>query len=303
MTDHLQPMPVADAICSPGVRAYYPERIDELHWAAHIRDAMLARSTRVNFGAAPHQQDILPVTHDGETVGAELAVMLRDHIGPQKLPFDDMWFEGVWPSDVGGWVKGARNAAICASTRINNPDTGWQRLYDGFLMTIYFLMDDGSIVRFPRAVRVTANDDGVPEDLHAPTYAHYDGASDPLHFYTALALVLPAMWAIGLMNCRNVKTQEVQRVATKTKKQRRARNTSALSYHTIVLPRHDSGGGGDGGATGRARLHTVRGHFATYTGEAPLFGKYTGTFWRPWSLRGNPDRGVVESDYKLEAAE
>jgi hypothetical protein len=100
--------------------------------------------------------------------------MLRDHVGPQKLPFDDVWCEGVWPSSVGGWVNGARNTAVYASTRINNPDTGWQRIYDGFLMTIFFLMADGSIMRFPRAVRLKASDDGVPEDLHAPTYAHND---------------------------------------------------------------------------------------------------------------------------------
>jgi hypothetical protein len=196
-------------------------------------------------------------------------------------------------------VKKARNAAVYASTRITNPETGQQRLYDGFLMTIFFLMDDRSIVRFPRAVRVTASDDGVPQDLHAPTYAHNDGDGDPMHFYIALALVLPAMWAIGLMNCRNVKTQEVARVATKTKKQRRARDTGVLSYHTIVLPRTAGGGDGDGSRTGMARMHTVRGHFAVYGPEAPLFGKYTGTFWRPWSLRGNPGRGVVQSDYRL----
>jgi hypothetical protein len=73
MSSHgLQPMPVADAICSPGVRAYYPERIDELHWAAYIKDTMLTRSTRVNFGAAPHQQDILPITHDGKRLAPSL---------------------------------------------------------------------------------------------------------------------------------------------------------------------------------------------------------------------------------------
>ena len=47
-------------------------------------------------------------------------------------------------------------------------------------------------------------------------------------------------------------------------------------------------------------LHTVRGHFAHYTADAPLFGKYVGTWWRPWHVRGNPDHGVVVSDYKLD---
>ena len=32
--------------------------------------------------------------------------------------------------------------------------------------------------------------------------------------------------------------------------------------------------------------HIVRGHFATYTDNNPLFGKYTGTYWRPSHARG-----------------
>ena len=85
----------------------------------------------------------------------------------------------------------------------------------------------------------------------------------------------------------------------KTKKQRRLRNTGLLSYHTIVLPGAAGNGNGNGQGAGTTRLHTVRGHFATYTPEAPLFGKLVGTYWRPWHLSGNPERGVIESDYKL----
>ena len=66
--------------------------------------------------------------------------------------------------------------------------------------------------------------------------------------------------------------------------------------HTIVLPGADHGGEGDGQGAGRTRLHAVRGHFATYTPEAPLFGKLVGTCWRPWHLSGNPERGIIESD-------
>lgn len=42
--------------------------------------------------------------------------------------------------------------------------------------------------------------------------------------------------------------------------------------------------------TGRSKnAHIVRGHFATYTDDAPLFGKYTGTYWRPAHARGVTD--------------
>lgn len=46
-------------------------------------------------------------------------------------------------------------------------------------------------------------------------------------------------------------------------------------------------------------LHIRRGNFAHYTDDAPLFGKYTGTFWRPATAVGNAKNGVVVKDYKL----
>lgn len=46
-------------------------------------------------------------------------------------------------------------------------------------------------------------------------------------------------------------------------------------------------------------LHICRGHFATYTQEAPLFGRVTGTFWKPMHVRGNAKEGVVVKDYKI----
>ncbi len=47
-------------------------------------------------------------------------------------------------------------------------------------------------------------------------------------------------------------------------------------------------------------LHLRRGNFATYTDEAPLFGKYAGTFWRPATVVGNEKNGVVVKDYKVQ---
>jgi hypothetical protein len=46
-------------------------------------------------------------------------------------------------------------------------------------------------------------------------------------------------------------------------------------------------------------LHLRRGNFAHYTDAAPLFGKYTGTFWRPATLVGEEKRGIVVKDYKI----
>lgn len=55
--------------------------------------------------------------------------------------------------------------------------------------------------------------------------------------------------------------------------------------------------------TGEMPLHLVRGHFATYTSAAPLFGKYVGTFWRPEHEAGNPAVAVVRKTYKFDLAD
>lgn len=46
-------------------------------------------------------------------------------------------------------------------------------------------------------------------------------------------------------------------------------------------------------------LHICRGHFATYTPEHPLFGKYVGTFWKADHVRGKAEAGVVVKDYNV----
>jgi hypothetical protein len=46
-------------------------------------------------------------------------------------------------------------------------------------------------------------------------------------------------------------------------------------------------------------LHICRGHFATYTAEAPLFGRYVGTYWKPMHVRGKVQKGVVIKDYNV----
>lgn len=105
--------------------------------------------------------------------------------------------------------------------------------------------------------------------------------------------------AIGFMNCKNVRTERVERKARQPKKARRQRPDKA-DYHTIVLPR--SAYAGHYEPTGEHRelaMHYVRGHFKTFTAEAPLLGKHVGTYWWAHQLRGNPDIGVVEADYKV----
>lgn len=47
------------------------------------------------------------------------------------------------------------------------------------------------------------------------------------------------------------------------------------------------------------RFHICRGSFAEYTAERPLFGKYTGRFWRPAHVKGSKEVGEVVKDYEV----
>ena len=46
-------------------------------------------------------------------------------------------------------------------------------------------------------------------------------------------------------------------------------------------------------------LHLCRGHFKTYTEDAPLLGKHTGTFWWQPSVRGKKENGTITKDYAI----
>ena len=56
-------------------------------------------------------------------------------------------------------------------------------------------------------------------------------------------------------------------------------------------------------ATGKKMsLHFVRGHFARYTADKPLFGRYVGQFWIPQHTRGDEKVGTVHKDYSVGGA-
>lgn len=73
-----------------------------------------------------------------------------------------------------------------------------------------------------------------------------------------------------------------------------------VDYRVLTLPdgtRTQARSIGTDGPSREIALHSVRGHFATYTHLAPMFGKYAGTFWKGPTVRGNPKHGEVVKDY------
>lgn len=106
----------------------------------------------------------------------------------------------------------------------------------------------------------------------------------------------------GLLNCENV---GVELVAPPHKKHAARGDAHGLAWHRLIvvkpglrrkyagaiLPR--------GSGEPMTRAHLVRGHFKTFSAEAPLFGRYTGRFWWSPATRGDRHRGVVLKDYEV----
>lgn len=115
-----------------------------------------------------------------------------------------------------------------------------------------------------------------------------------------------AIATLGFLHCKNVSVENAP--DQRTRQQRRfdeRRGIDPVVFKTLVI---DPSIGRKATAAERrdnhdpvTRLHICRGHFATYTAEKPLFGKYSGTFWIPAHVRGSAEVGEVRKDYRVKA--
>ena len=114
-----------------------------------------------------------------------------------------------------------------------------------------------------------------------------------------------SLFAIAFANCQNVQivedsglypSRQARRAAERRGEPKPPRFYTLRINPNAMRKQAES----SGAASGRElSLHIVRGHFATYTEERPLFGKYSGTFWVPSHVRGSQDAGIVGKDYSI----
>jgi hypothetical protein len=206
-------------------------------------------------------------------------------IGLLKLPYPDMFMEwetlgvrwGCYVTEYGG--HDPRDPAF-ATTLVGS---------ELYAYPVDMLVDTDTDGRF-RDWGFRWDEDVNPDD----------GPDDEDQEYTR-GLTANVIMALGLINCRNVETQETGKVTARRSgaQKRRGERPHEIRYNTIVLP----GGGTVSDAAGGHRataLHRVRGHFKTFTSERPLMGKHVGTYWWGWQVRGSSKYGTVVSDYELK---
>jgi hypothetical protein len=112
----------------------------------------------------------------------------------------------------------------------------------------------------------------------------------------------PALFAISLMHCKNVDVKLVDPPERLSRKHERRHGRPLISYYVLDIKpmRRILDSEGDAQTKGLAHaLHICRGHFKTYTEDAPLFGKQVGTYWWAAQARGKAEEGVIEKDYRI----
>lgn len=134
-------------------------------------------------------------------------------------------------------------------------------------------------------------------------FSLYAEGTEPRAAKAFAQLMTEGFLTLSFLNCKNVVTEE----RLPNRQERRAaerRGQQITRYKTLrIEPMKrvlaDEGGIATNGL--KRALHICRGHFAHYTDEKPLFGKYAGQFWVPAHVRGTAEIGAIAKDYVVEA--
>ena len=157
------------------------------------------------------------------------------------------------------------------------------------------LADDGTWFR--HADGSVAWDGKIPELTENPPE---DAMKDWVHI--AGSLNLPALLALSFMHCKNSSLKTTYPNKKLSKKYRKRFSRELVRYHTLeidpirkLIDRYRNGSQGEL----KRALHICRGHFKTFSEEAKLFGRHTGTYWWAPQIRGEKSVGVVVKDYRV----
>jgi hypothetical protein len=149
-------------------------------------------------------------------------------------------------------------------------------------------------------VKFDLDDNGNLERVHIDKELDNDGVANMLYCYH------PILMAFSFASCRNIELVTVTHPEKLQKSRRRKGRLPLCSYKVInILPMgyhrpHSRSieGSGEGVA-----LQIRRGHYAHYGPQfnrGLLFGKYEGLYWKPQTMVGTAEAGVVVHDYEVK---
>jgi len=117
-------------------------------------------------------------------------------------------------------------------------------------------------------------------------------------------LMFPVLLSISFMHCKNIEIRNIVPPEKLSRKHRKVYGHELIRYHVLdikpirrILDRYRKGTKDDL----RRALHICRGHFKTFSPDAPLLGRHVGTYWWGPQVRGLKDNGIVLKDYRVNA--
>ena len=237
----------------------------------------------------------------GIEITQDIAVKLNEylneakkHIGPDDIEFFNRNIKGKLQESINSMgdngAKWIMSATLFVESRHGEISYG-RVLVQGFIDKNGKFMGS-SHLEHNKGITVMCNPNLPPNEREA------------ISKNAGVLLHVPFM-TLSFIHCKNVKLQEhnlSQKLSEKFQ-QNRKKKTPVYKYYTLDIDPMKSVLKSEGGSeqTGlRRALHICRGHFATYTGEAPLFGKVTGTFWKSMHLRGDASIGKIDKDYRVK---
>lgn len=240
-----------------------------------------------------------------------------DKTGPVKPGAEALWVEAEVADGLPSRPNARRLGAMVhrSKTRTSFMTKAWTGAENEYWMEAYVRDADGLSTRLEQDVRFRLDDRGFLAGLEFMTYgsvlrpgnpfigggesvvASRYGSQDP-KTAPAVEAMNRIFFCLALMNCRNVRLRE--RGAGKTS----GPAPSGDAFHEVVIDGNARGSATAGGETagaGTGRRHLARGHFKTFTEDAPLLGKHVGTYWWGWQVRGQESAGAIEKTYTLKA--
>lgn len=240
-----------------------------------------------------------------------------ERTGPVRPGAEALWVEAEVPEGLPSRPGVRRIGAMVhrSKTRTNFRAEPWTGAAHEFWIEAYLRDADGLSTRLEQDVRFRLDDSGFLTGLEFMAHRVFLRPGDPNPFMKdakgigatdnepdrPAVLAVQAMnrvfFALALMNCRNVSLRE-----------RGSRNDAGSTptgdaFHEVVIDGSTRGStessaeAGDG----MGRRHLARGHFKTFTEDAPLLGKHVGTYWWGWQVRGQENSGSIEKTYTLKA--
>lgn len=122
------------------------------------------------------------------------------------------------------------------------------------------------------------------------------GVSD----FKGSSAVFMALWVLSVCHCKNVALVDALPDTQASQLHEKHFGIPLTKYKTLrIKPMGKRSNSDPKEYQDLMPLHLRRGNFATYTEDAPLFGKFTGTFWRPATVVGSEKNGAVVKDYEV----